>query len=611
MRALLALLLATTAIPALADTLLATSRITAVTVYPEGARVTREVTFAAPSSGVHELLVTDLPAETSPAYLQLVAGNGLQLGAFNLRADRLPPRADPLTPDQTAAKTEVERLEAAESTAYLAIEAVQAEVDAADAQARFLSSFTGALPQGATPEMIKSMAAMIGAESLAARQAALAARARLWPTQKALAATQETLARARAAYAALPSADMEFTALSVAVTAAAPGDQNVTITQYISGASWRPFYDLKLTREGDDALAVDRSVLVTQYTGEDWTNVALTLSSSAPADQAAPSMLWPDLRQITPEVDMTFKAAADDGATYYEEDTEVVAEAAPAPITAGAALEGDTVVYVYPTPVTIASDVEDLRLALDSLSVASVADIVIDLADARVLRGVLGGMPLQATQLQDIVQALADKDASTLQAVTAGLPDVTRRALAALLRLYGGDDVLDAARSQLPEVPLVQAALGQLQWLASHLRAAYPSLRVGFDLSDMSGYAYYSGARYAIYGAGCSDALARGGRYDEVGAVFGRNRPAVGFSLDLKSLAEVAGASQAPAAVRAPWGEDTLLRAAVRRLRAAGETVVAVLPGHEPVADAFACDRELVNVGGQWVVRALAVGAAD
>ena len=376
MRALLALLLATTAIPAMADTLLATSRITAVTVYPEGARVTREVTFAAPSSGVHELLVTDLPAETSPAYLQLVAGNGLQLGAFNLRADRLPPRADPLTPDQTAAKTEVERLEAAESTAYLAIEAVQAEVDAADAQARFLSSFTGALPQGATPEMIKSMAAMIGAESLAARQAALAARARLWPTQKALAATQETLARARAAYAALPSADMKCTALSVAVTAATPGDQNVTITQYISGASWRPFYDLKLTREGDDALAVDRSVLVTQYTGEDWTDVALTLSSSAPADQAAPSMLWPDLRQITPEVDMTFKAAADDGATYYEEDTEVVAEAAPAPITAGAALEGDTVVYVYPTPVTIASDVEDLRLALDSLTFASVVKAV-------------------------------------------------------------------------------------------------------------------------------------------------------------------------------------------------------------------------------------------
>ena len=261
------------------------------------------------------------------------------------------------------------------------------------------------------------------------------------------------------------------------------------------------------------------------------------------------------------------------------------------------------------------ADLEAAELALDSLSAASmsglVIDLAIDLADARVLRGVLADVPLHAAQLQDIVQALADKDASTLQAVSAGLPEATRSALAALLRLYGGDEVLDAARRELPALPLVQAALDQLQWLASHLRAAYPSLRVGFDLSDMSGYAYYSGARYAIYGAGCSDALARGGRYDEVGAVFGRNRPAVGFSLDLKSLAEVAGASPAPAAVRAPWGEDPQLRAAVRRLREAGATVLAVLPGHEPEADAFACDRELVHVGGQWVLQALDVGTSD
>ena len=82
------------------------------------------------------------------------------------------------------------------------------------------------------------------------------------------------------------------------------------------------------------------------------------------------------------------------------------------------------------------------------------------------------------------------------------------------------------ARTELPQRPLVQQALDELQWLASHLRAAYPSLRIGFDLSDMSGYAYYSGSRFAVYGAGSSEALARGGRYDEVGAVFGRNRPA-------------------------------------------------------------------------------------
>ena len=257
------------------------------------------------------------------------------------------------------------------------------------------------------------------------------------------------------------------------------------------------------------------------------------------------------------------------------------------------------------------ADLEAAELALDSLSAASVGDLLIDFADARVLRSVLAGVAMNAAQLQDIVQALADKDASALQALTTGVPAETRRALAALLRLYGGDEVLEAARSELPARPLLQTALDQLQWLASHLRAAYPSLRVGFDLSDMSGYAYYSGARFAVYGAGCSDALARGGRYDEVGAVFGRNRPAVGFSLDLKSLAEVAGPSPALAAIRAPWGEDPALRAAVRRLRESGESVLAMLPGHEPDAEAFTFDRELVDVGGRWVLRSIDVSRAD
>lgn len=251
------------------------------------------------------------------------------------------------------------------------------------------------------------------------------------------------------------------------------------------------------------------------------------------------------------------------------------------------------------------ADLEAAELALDGLAAASAAPLVIDLADARVLRGVLAGVPVDAAQLQDIVQALSDKDASALKEASVGAGEPTRQALAALLRLYGGDEVLAAARKALPARPLVRDALDQLQWLATHLRKAYPQLKVGFDLSDMSGYAYYSGSRFAIYAAGCSDALARGGRYDEVGAVFGRNRPAVGFSLDLKSLAEVAGPSPAPAAIRAPWGEDPALRAAVRRLRESGEIVLAMLPGHEPEAQAFACDRELVSIDGHWVLRAI------
>jgi ATP phosphoribosyltransferase regulatory subunit len=251
------------------------------------------------------------------------------------------------------------------------------------------------------------------------------------------------------------------------------------------------------------------------------------------------------------------------------------------------------------------ADLEVAELALDALTAADAKDLVIDLADARVLRGVLSGVVMDSARLQEVARALADKDGSALHALTADAPAAAQNAVAALLKLYGGDEVLQAAHEQLPARPIVQEALAQLRWLANHLRSAYPGLRVGFDLSDMSGYAYYSGPRFAIYGAGSSDALARGGRYDEVGAVFGRNRPAVGFSLDLKAVAALAGPARPAAAIRAPWGEDAALRAAVRRLRAAGETVLAVLPGDEPETQSFTCDRELVAVAGQWVLQAI------
>ena len=251
------------------------------------------------------------------------------------------------------------------------------------------------------------------------------------------------------------------------------------------------------------------------------------------------------------------------------------------------------------------ADLEVQELALDVLEAAGVAGPVIDLADARVVRGLLAGLAIDAQQLHEVVAALSKKDAAAVATLSQGFPTQTRRALHDLLALYGDEEVLTAARRLLPQRPLITAALDDLQWLAAHLRRDHPEVRIGFDLSDMSGYAYYSGTRFAVYGGGSSDALARGGRYDEVGAVFGRRRPAVGFSLDLKVLAEHAPEPLRASAIRAPWGEDPVLRAAVRRLREAGETVLCVLPGHEHEGQEFDCDRELVSVDDQWVLRAL------
>jgi uncharacterized protein (TIGR02231 family) len=372
MRALLAALLATTALPALGDTLTAESTITAVTVYPDGARITREVRVAIPAAGPHELLVTDLPALAEAGLMRLSAGDGLALGAFSLRSDRLPPREDPQTPAQEAAMAALDAAIAEERQAIRAVDALRARVAAAEARIAFLASFGGTLPETATPDSLKAMADTIGTESLAAHEAAVAARADLWPAEDALARAQEARASAEAALAALPARDADYTALVVAVEAAAPGDQLVTVTHYISGAYWRPSYELNLTRAGGDVLTVDRSMLVTQYTGEDWSGVELTLSTARPADQAAPSPLWPDLRQIGEKIEEeAYRTEAADAMGAGVPAAEPVAAPAPA-IVAVPGIEGDTVVYTYARKVDVASGVEDLRLPLDRIELAPV-----------------------------------------------------------------------------------------------------------------------------------------------------------------------------------------------------------------------------------------------
>ena len=202
--------------------------------------------------------------------------------------------------------------------------------------------------------------------------------------------------------------------------------------------------------------------------------------------------------------------------------------------------------------------------------------------------------------------ALAAKDASELAQLLRQQPAVPARAaqaLQALLQLHGDRAVLAQAREALAGIEGVATALDEMERLADHLGGLFGDLTLSFDLADLRGYAYYSGIRFALYGQG--EELARGGRYDEVGAVFGRKRPAAGFSLDLKELVAVLPAPVLRPAIRAPWSEDPALRQTIARLRAQGHTVVCVLPGHEHEVNEFDCDRELSLVAGHWAVMAL------
>ncbi|MDR7092446.1 ATP phosphoribosyltransferase regulatory subunit [Hydrogenophaga laconesensis] len=256
------------------------------------------------------------------------------------------------------------------------------------------------------------------------------------------------------------------------------------------------------------------------------------------------------------------------------------------------------------------ADLEVIELAQACLRGAGVKGLQLDMADVRVIDAVLAPAALTAAQEGRIHAALNAKDVAELEALSRDLPAAVRRDLGALPRLFGSVAVLDEAQRVLQPSPALHAALDGLRWLASQVQG----MDVSIDLADLRGYAYYTGMRFALFAqmsdgrAGHALELARGGRYDEVGAVFGRNRPAVGFSLDLKELVAAVAPRPLVAAIRAPWGMDAGLRQAIAELRSQGHTVVCALPGHGHQVDEFHCDRELVPDParrGAWTIQPL------
>ncbi len=355
---------------AFADQIDATSRITDVTVYPYGAQITRVVTFDAPA-GAHDLMIGDLPRETYAEALRIAPGDGVTLGSYALRGELLPPPAPRLTEAAAGAKAEVDRLEAAERAAILAIDAIQTQINAANAQVEFLKGVKVEPTVDATSAAaLRDIAKMIGEEVQAAGDSARAAAGQMLVAQADLAKLQADLATAREAYAQASYDDTLYAGLNVKVDVAAAGTNSVTITQFMGdAASWQPVYDLRLEREGDASLTVQRGVVISQNTGEDWTGVALTLSTASPTSQAEPTSLYPQFRSIADEQ----KLEADTRARTLGLAEEPMADMAAAPVVVAESVyastfyEGDTVVYKYPFAVDVESGVTDLRLALDEV----------------------------------------------------------------------------------------------------------------------------------------------------------------------------------------------------------------------------------------------------
>lgn len=250
------------------------------------------------------------------------------------------------------------------------------------------------------------------------------------------------------------------------------------------------------------------------------------------------------------------------------------------------------------------SDLEVILLMLETMALAGIQDrVVLDLGHVGIFRSLVAACDLTAAdqaRLEDIYlrKARTELDAFLTERT---LPAAASRALAELPFLDGDSAVFGHARALLADFPEALAALAALEALAEAL-AGCPA-RLHLDLGELRGYHYHTGVVLAVYLPGDSEPLAKGGRYDHIGEVFGRARPATGFSADLKKLAALAAVSRGGGVLARGKLSDAAFAAKVAALRADGERVVLALPGADNDPGELGCDRQLVAADNGWTIQ--------
>ena len=251
------------------------------------------------------------------------------------------------------------------------------------------------------------------------------------------------------------------------------------------------------------------------------------------------------------------------------------------------------------------SDLEILCLMLETLQAAGVTDLYLDLGHVGIFRGLARAAALSAEQEGQLFDALQRKAQPEIDALLAGfgVTGALLDMLSALAGLNGDLTVLEAAREVLAAAPAdVLAALDEVAELAAALQRCRPGVPVHLDLAELRGYSFHSGVTFAAFVPGFGQEIARGGRYDHVGEVFGRARPATGFSADLKHLLRFGTAAPAPVRRRvfAPAGDAPGLSEEIARLRADGAVVIRELPGQQGDAAAMGCNQRLQQGPQGW-----------
>ena len=240
---------------------------------------------------------------------------------------------------------------------------------------------------------------------------------------------------------------------------------------------------------------------------------------------------------------------------------------------------------------------------MGSLHLAKLGPVTLDVSHAGLLKDILDKKHLSAQDISEVYRFLQAKDRAGLQQLMLAWDTVAKETILSLLNLSGdAKDVLARAKNVLPPSAVVDQVLQDLERFCAGVQSSSIEMKLNIDLADLDGFQYHTGILCAAYVNDYPVAIARGGRYDQVGQAFGRSRPATGFSVDLLALAGLSSRYIMTKAIMAPSEASLALQHAIVMLRTQGEIVIESFPGHEHNESTMICDRQLVFKDEKWQV---------
>ena len=257
-------------------------------------------------------------------------------------------------------------------------------------------------------------------------------------------------------------------------------------------------------------------------------------------------------------------------------------------------------------------DIELVCIMHETLRAAEINDVHIVLGHVGIFRTLLLEANLDEGTERSLFAAVQRKEYDRIDEVlnSSVIDKELRQMVEQLTRLSGDETILEAAKQVFAAAPVtVTAELDELVAIAEGIKKRLPEAAMFFDLCELRGYEYHTGIVFAAYTPNYGRAVAKGGRYDHIGEVFGRARPASGFDSDLKVLAKLSNKIfKRRAAIVVPNNNDPDLLILVDTLREQGEIVVNWFGDAElsqQDCEEQNCDRQIVNRNGEWVVESL------